>query len=66
VCYANSAVQCLFHCLPLRKAILDYRPAAGDVNRTENSKEAEGGTGGEKDMLLELHLLFKQLVTQKK
>jgi len=67
ICYANSAVQCLFHCLPLRRAVLDYKPAGGgDPNKHENSKEAEGGDNTEKDMLYELHLLFKNLSSNKK
>ena len=59
----------MFHCLPLRKAILDYKPANGDPNRGENSKELEPGPNGtntEKDMLYELHLLFKTLASNKK
>lgn len=40
ICYANSAVQILYHCLPLRKAVLDYKPTGGDPNKNlENSKE---------------------------
>jgi ubiquitin C-terminal hydrolase len=73
--------------LPLRKAVLDYKPIGGDPNRQiENSKDNsnEAGTnhssngannfGGannninntEKDMLYELHLLFKNLSGHKK
>lgn len=65
ICYANSAIQILYHSLPLRKALLDYKPVGGDPNRSnENAKEPEGGAGngnnnfnpnaGEKDMLYEL------------
>lgn len=27
ICYANSAVQVLYHCLPFRKAILEWKPS---------------------------------------
>ena len=65
----------MFHCLPLRKALLEYKPVGGDPNRgnREDAKEPEGGAGNnilnnenEKDMLYELHLLFKNLVNNKK
>lgn len=69
ICYANSAVQVLFHCLPLRQAILDYKPAtSGDPNKNSNTRDSENnggdrgrpnGNAGEKDMLYELHHLFK-------
>lgn len=55
--------------MPLRKALLDYKPVGGDPNRNrENAKEQEGGLGNEneKDMLYELHLLFKTLQGHKK
>ena len=50
--------------------MLEYKPAGGgDPNKNiENSKEAEGGINNntEKDMLYELHLLFKNLSSNKK
>lgn len=88
ICYANSAIQVLFHCLPLRNAILNYKPPSQDPNK-DRQREANannnnnGGAGGsdaggimngfgggggsrEHDMLYELHVLFKQLVNNKK
>ncbi len=63
----------------MRKAVLDYKPIGGDPNRyQENSKDNSnepgannGNMGGpnnntEKDMLYELHLLFKNLSSHKK
>lgn len=65
--------------MPLRKAILDYKPVGGDPNRersAENAKEPEAGGGAgnnnfnnnenERDMLYELHLLFKNMMSNKK
>ena len=58
-------MQCLYHCLPLRKAVLDYKAASEPKRSSENSKEQEGDAQ-EKDMLHELHLLFKNLSSNKK
>ena len=69
-------MQVLFHCLPLRKAVLDYKPVGGDPNKNSggggdnNAARDEGGgpnaNAGEKDMLYELHKLFKTLSETKK
>lgn len=49
--------------------MLDYKPAGGGDpakrQEKENSKEPEGDSA-EKDMLYELHLLFKNLSSNKK
>lgn len=64
-CYANSVLQALYYCRPLRERCIAHwlRGRAGEEDREE---EGGGATGGEGDLLEALCELFHAISTQKR